>query len=421
MTAAWLALQYVIARPLLNAMTALSIAAGIAIVVATSALTTAARKSAQDTAGGYQLLIAAKGSPVQAVLSTLFFVEAPTGNIPFDLYESLRKDRGVAVAVPFSFGDNYRGNYIVATTSDYQTLIEISTGRAPRMQPGSRWPAAAFEVIAGAAAAKSAGLKLGDKFTAAHGFVELPEDLAQLHHERAYTVVGVLRQLNSPTDRAIFTTLDTAWLVHDGRHGALPLLRPAGAAEQEGHTPQKALEITALLVHGKSYGDVARLSAQLSRRGDVQAVFPGRVATQLLSYLQRGQVVVTAMAWLAAGIAVFAITVSLLAAAIERRRQIATLRAIGASRGVVFGVLAIEAGIITGIGAIAGLVLGRAVAHLVAWQVASQSGLQLVPAPLGLAEFSIALVAVALGLAAGAIPAYVACREDVSRNLAPMI
>lgn len=421
MTAAWLAFQYVIARPLLNALTSLSIAAGIAIVVATSALTTAARKSAQDNAGGYQLLVAAKGSPVQAVLSTLFFVEAPTGNIPFDLYEHLRQDQGVAVAVPFSFGDNYRGSFIVATTSDYQKLIEVPVGRAPQMQPGSRWPTAAFEVIVGAAAAKSTGLKLGDKFTAAHGFVELPEDLARPHEEHHYSVVGVLRQLNSPTDRAIFTTLETAWLVHDELKGAVPLPRSAGTAAHQEHALQKTTEITALLVHGKSYGDVARLSAQLSRRGDVQAVFPGRVATQLLTYLQRGQVVVTAMAWLAAGIAVFAITVSLLAAAIERRRQIATLRAIGASRSVVFGVLAVEAGIITSIGATAGIVLGRAVAHLVAWQVSHQSGFQLVPAPLGPAEFSIALVAVTLGLAAGTIPAYIACREDVSRNLAPMI
>lgn len=420
MTAAWLAIQYVTARPLLNSLTTLSIAAGIAIVVATSAITTAARQSARDAAGGYQLLVSAKGSPVQAVLSTLFFAEAPTGNIPFEVYERLRQDPGVAIAVPFSFGDNYRGSFIVATTSDYPNLIEVSTGQAPQMQSGSRWPAAAFEVIAGAAAARSTGLKLGDKFTAAHGFVELPEDLARPHDEHAYTVVGVLGQTNSPTDRAIFTTLETAWLVHDLQHGAPPALRSEDEAVRQEHAAHKTAEITALLVHAKSYGDIARLSAQLSRRGDVQAIFPGRVATQLLSYLQRGQDVVTAMAWLAAGIAIFAITVSLLAAAIERRRQIATLRAIGASRSVVFGVLAFEAGIIAGIGAIVGVVLGRVVANLIAWQVTSQSGLLLVPAPVGPTELSIALVAVALGLAAGAVPAYIACREDVSRNLAPM-
>lgn len=416
MTALWLAIQYVLARPLLNALTALGVASGIALVVATGALTKAAQRSAQDTAGGYQLLVAAKGSPVQAVLSTLFFVEAPTGNIPFEIYERLRADLGVDVAVPFTFGDNYRGLFIVGTTSDYLKLVEGSAGRAPQFAAG-RWPGAPFEVAVGAAAAKTAGLKIGDRFTAAHGFVELPKDLARHHDRFDYTVVGVLHPSDVPADRAIFTTLETAWLVHDEEHGASP---PPANASGAGARSQEAAEITALLIHGKGYGDVARLSAQLSRRTDVQAIFPGRVATQLLSYMQRGQTVVTAMAWLAAGIATFAVMVSLLAAAIERRRQIAMLRAIGASRSVVFGVLAAEAGIIAGVGAVAGVLLGSVVTHVVAWQVSSRSGLLLVPAPIGLSDLTVALVAIVLGMAAGAIPAYIACREDVARNLAPM-
>jgi len=413
MTAIWLAMQYVRARPLLNALTALSVATGIALVIATGALTRGAQRSAQETAGGYQLLIAAKGSPVQAVLSTLFFVEAPTGNIPYEIFDRVRADQGITVAVPFSFGDNYRGQFIVATTEDYPKLIELSTGRAPRFAAG-RWPTASFEVVVGAAAARTTGLKTGDRFSAAHGFVELPADLARHHDRHAYTVVGVMEPLDTPTDRALFTTLESAWLVHDEPDGTA--LRPGSA----GGAATKPREITALLLHGKSYGDVARLSAQLSRRPDVQAVFPGRVATQLLGYLQRGQSVVTAMAWLAAGIATFAVTVSLLAAAIERRRQIAMLRAIGASRSVVFGVLAAEAGLIAGAGAIAGIGLGHALAYIVAAQITRRSGLHLVAAPLDISDFGVAFLAVALGMAAGAIPAYVACRGDVARNLAPM-
>lgn len=417
MTALWLAIQYVAARPLLNALTALGVAAGVALVVASGVLTTAAKRSAQDTAGGYQLLVAAKGSPVQAVLSTLFFVEAPTGNIPTELYERLSGDPGVALAVPFSFGDNYRGHFVVGTTGDYLRLLESSTGRRPQLKAGGRWPSATYEVAVGAAAAKSAGLNMGDTFTAAHGFIELPAELARYHKEHAYKVVGVLQRLNAPADRAIFTTLETIWLVHEPL-GRQP--RPQTNAGEPDHDQHKPAEITALLIHGKSYGDVARLSSQLSRRPDVQAVFPGRVATQILSYLNRGQAVVTAMAWLAAGIATFAIMVSLLAASIERRRQIAMLRAIGAARRLVFGVLAAEAGIIAGAGAAAGIVLGHGLAQVVAWQVSNQSGLQLVPPPIGLADVSTALVAVVLGIAAGAVPAYISSREDVSRNLAPV-
>ena len=417
MTASWLALRYLASRPLLNALTALAVAAGVALVVGTSALSTAARRSAQETAGGYQLLVTAKGSPVQAVLSTLFFAEAPTGNIPFAVYEQLKADAGVAVAVPFSFGDSYRSHFIVATTPEYVQLLDKTPGRTPRFEAAGRWPAGPFEVAVGAAAATAADLKVGDRFKAVHGLVELPKDLARPHEEHAYTVVGVLQPLRGPADRAIFTTLETAWIVH-GQAGNPAAI--VGAARSTPPARQDGREITAVLVHGKSYGDLARLAATLSQRPDVQAVFPGRVATQVLGYLQRGQAVLTSMAWLATVIAALTVMTSLLAATIERRRQIAVLRALGASRRVVFGVLAVEAGVIAGIGALAGVALGRAIAAFIGWWVARESGLQLVPMPIGLSDLATALAAVALGLAAGAIPAYLACREDVARNLAPL-
>ncbi len=411
MTPLWLAVHYLAARPWLNLLTALGVAVGVALVVAITALSGAARRSAQETAGGYQLLVTAKGSPVQAVLSTLFFAEAPTGNIPLEVYEQLRADPGVAFAVPFNFGDSYRGHFVVGTTGEYLKLVEESVRRPVRFVRDGRWPQAPFEAAVGAAAAAATGLKTGDRFVAEHGFVELPKELAHPHDDNAYTVVGVMQPLEAPADRAIFTTLETAWIVH----ASGPARR--GSAERN-DTAGKGSEITAVLVHGKGYGDVARLSAWLARRPDVQALFPGRVATQLLSYLQRGQTVASAMAWLAAGLATFAITISLLAAAIERRRQIAMLRAIGASRAVVFGTLAGEAGLIAGGGAVAGVVLGRALAQLLALHLAAAHGLHLHLGPLGLEDLWAALGAVALGLAAGAIPAYVACREDVAKNLA---
>ena len=398
MTAAWLALHYLRARPLLNVLTALAVAAGVALVIATNALSTSARHSAREIAGGYQLLVAAKGSPVQAVLSTLFFIEAPTGNIPIGLYDELREDQRLAVAVPFNFGDSYRGHFIVGTTVDYLKLVEVSTGRPVRQKNGGRWPMAPFEVAVGALAADATGLTLGDQFVAAHGFIELPVELAQQHSDRAYTVVGILEPLSAPSDRAIFTPLETAWLVHTKPH---PFASQGELGEQSVARDGKPKEITALLIHGKSYGDVARLSATLSQRQDVQAIFPGRVATQVLNYMQRGEVVLKAMAWLAAGIAAFAITVSLLAASIERRRQIATLRAIGATRRTVFGVLAIEAAMIAGVGALVGIALGAAIARIVAWQLALQSGLVLDLAPIGISDLSIASAAVVLGVAAG--------------------
>lgn len=417
MTSVWLAFNYLRARPLLNSLTALAVALAISIVVATTTLSTAVRQSAADTAGGYQLLLAAKGSQIQAVLSTLFFAEAPTGNIPFEIYERVRADEGIELAVPFNFGDSYKSHLIVGTTSDYLRLLDKDVGKAEHSGLQGAWPGRAFEAILGATVAMRTGLKIGDTFTAAHGFVELPADLADHHEAQSYTVVGILDETGAPADRAIFTTLDTSWLIHDPDHGPSSAQNAAAVTD---HADEAGVrQITAVLVQGRGYGDVARLNAMMAQRGDVQPIFPGRTATQVLSYLQRGQSIVTAIAWLATAIACLGIMISLFAAAVERRRQIATLRAIGASRATVLGVMAIEGVVTAGVGAIIGIGLGWLMAAAIAWQLA-QSGYQLNLGQAGSAEISAVLIAMALGLLAGSIPAFLALREDVAKGLAAM-
>src|SRR5690606_15797293 len=126
---------------------------------------------------------------------------------------------GVELAVPFNFGDSYKSHLIVGTTPDYLRLL----GRSPQASDHSgvrgAWPKQAFEAILGASVSRQTGLEIGDRFTAAHGFVEVPADLARHHEAQPYTVVGVLEETGAPADRAIFTTLDTSWLIHDAGHG----------------------------------------------------------------------------------------------------------------------------------------------------------------------------------------------------------
>jgi putative ABC transport system permease protein len=418
MTAGGLVLRYLASRPVLNLLTALGVAIGVALLIATTGLSAAARRTIQETAGGYQLLVVAKGSPVQAVLSTLFFIEPPTGNIPIEIYEQLRDDPGVALLTPFNFGDSYRGHFIVGTLPDYRRVIEMATGRPPRTEPAERWAAKPFEAVVGASAAYNTGLKPGDTFVGVHGFIELPGDLEQRHEQQVYTVVAVMQRTSTPADRAIFTSLESTWIAHETPQHPMHDHPDASAA---GQPATRGTHITALLIGGRGYADVARLAQVLGQRQDVQAVFPGRVATQIMSYMQTGQSVVQALAWLSIGIACIAVMISLLAAAIDRRRQIATLRAIGAPRRVVFGVLLGEAAIICLMGGLFGILMGRLGARMIAWRLEDKSSFQLDLLPIGGTELAAVTVAVALGLFAAAVPAYIACREDVVRNLAPVV
>jgi putative ABC transport system permease protein len=176
--------------------------------------------------------------------------------------------------------------------------------------------------------------------------------------------------------------------------------------------------VTALLVRGVSYGDVARLSGALSRRGDVQAIFPGRVMNQLLAYLNAGRTALAAVSAVAAAVAFIMVLIAILAASLDRRRQIATLRAIGASRADIVALLMAEAALIAGAGAVAGVAIGKGAALLLASRVEQAGAPPLGGPTLDASDLVIALAAVALALAAGAIPAWLACRQDVARNLA---
>jgi len=445
MTPAGLAVRYLVSRPALNLLTALGIAVGVSLVIAVATLSTSAQKSTQEIAGGYQLLVAAKGSPAQSVLSTLFFMEPPTGNIPIEVYDELRADPGAQVVVPFNFGDSYRGHVIVGTTKDYRSVIEAATGRQPVTQPPTRWAEKPFEAVLGSTVAGVTGLRVGDTFTALHGFVELPKDLSEDHAHSPYTVVAILEQTHTPADRAIFTTLESIWITHaENPHltnGAAvargDVTRPGGEAgdhsedaahhdeeknasdDEHSHAAVRGTRITSLLVHGRSYADVARLTAALGQKESVQAIYPGRVATQIMGYMRTGEAVLLALAWLSIVIACIAVMISLLAASIERRRQIATLRAIGAPRSVIFRVLFIEAGIICVVGSLAGAALGRLTARVIAGKIEANSGFHIDLLSIGTTELITVVSAVGLGLIAGAIPAYLACREDVTKQLAP--
>ncbi len=423
MSALMLAWRYLRARLLLNFLTAVTVGFGVTLIIAASAVSNSTKTSVMQSAGGYQLLVAAKGSPVQAVMSSLFFIDAPTGNVPVEVYRQLKSDRGVARVVPLNMGDSYRGFYIVGTTPDYFALIGDMIGRPVQTRPQNRVFEKPFEAVLGTSVARDLGLKVGDRFVALHGFIDLPADLADPHERLPYTVVALLEKTNTPADKAIFTSVETIWAIH---HQDLPDAweKPKGEAEPSrqdrgARQRKKASEITALLVQGNSYMDLLRLSSMIGKSPSAQAIFPARIVTRLLDYLRIGESVVLGVSWLTTVVAFFAIMISMLAATIDRRRQIATLRALGAGQWVIARIILLEAGFIATFGAVAGVVAGRGAAYGLAALVERMSGLRLDLRPIAWEDIITVVIALALGILAGAIPAYSAYRQDVARNLSP--
>ncbi|HSD60874.1 MAG TPA: ABC transporter permease, partial [Burkholderiales bacterium] len=274
-----------------------------------------------------------------------------------------------------------------------------------------------FDAVLGATAARQLGLREGDSFVSMHGLVEVPADLAQAHDAKPYTVVGVLEPTHTPTDRAILTPLETAWAVH----GQAPPAGWKGADHPGDGGGPPAREITAMVVQGRSYADLMRLSLAVGGSQDAQAIFPARIVTRMFEYLRVGEEVVLALSWLTTVVALLATALSMLTAALDRRRQFATLRALGAGPGLVARVALLEATMVAAAGALIGLAAGHGAAAALAALVERMSGLFLVLGPPGVADLYIWAAALALGAAAGAVPALAAYRQDVAANLAPSL
>src|SRR5690242_9624619 len=171
-------------------------------------------------ARGIDLVVGAKGSPMQLVLSAVFHLDVPTGNIPLTEATKLAANRAVKKAIPLALGDSYRGFRIVGSSHDYPAHY------GARIADGGLW-AAPMEAVLGAEVAARSGLKIGATFTGAHGLGEGGDE----HEKEAYKVVGILAPGGTVLDRLVLTSIESVWEVHE--HG--------------GQAPAQR-EITALLV-----------------------------------------------------------------------------------------------------------------------------------------------------------------------------
>ncbi|MFZ5432083.1 MAG: ABC transporter permease [Bacteroidota bacterium] len=156
---------------------------------------------------GIDLVVGAKGSPLQLILSSVFHIDTPTGNIPLAEAERISRNPMVEKTIPIALGDNHQGFRIVGTTPEYAALYQA------RLSAGS-WFDKPYEAVIGAEVAQRTGLRTGDHFTGRHGFTQHGHH----HDEDIYTVVGILEKSGTVIDGLILTTVDTYWMIHAGHH-----------------------------------------------------------------------------------------------------------------------------------------------------------------------------------------------------------
>jgi putative ABC transport system permease protein len=394
-TALTIAWRYLQGRRVASALTAVSIALGVTLVVATVLLTHGIREGFIEGTTDYSLIVGAKGSPTQLVLNVVFRMDTPTPNIPMAIYRDLKDDPLVEVAVPIAMGDAYQGFRYVATTNDYfaafpwrRRTFTTAAGRFFLDDPPER---PTYEAVLGAEAARRTGLGVGDRFYEGEEMVEYP-----------LTVVGILHPTASADDRAIFFSLSSFWEMN------------------EVSRTMRVKPLTAVLVRPTRMSDLPALHRRLNVSAGTQAVFPSAVLLNVFNVINLVEEVLAIVLAIVAIVVVLYLFVSMYSATFERRREIATMRALGARRATILGIVLLESCALAVAGGVAGILAGHGVAYLGARLLAARAGPVTHPFAISQLQPMTLAAVVVLGALAGLLPALVAYRTEVAENLAPL-
>ena len=338
---------YLWSRPMVAALNLALLTLGVAglVFVLSSSLQLQAR--AERALSGVDMVVGAKGSPLQLVLAGLLHLEAPTGNIPYQSAALLAQQPLVAGVVPLALGDSYRGFRIVGTQTTYLNWY------GAKLSQGSAWEAS-MQAVLGHQVALATNLRPGQNFAGSHG---LAGD-ANPHAATPFRVVGVLAPCDCVLDQLILTSLESVWDVHEVGHPSLathPLKHATSSAQAE---EDEKREVSLLLIRYRSPMAAASLPRWVSSQPALQAASPALESAKLMRLSGLGIEVLRAMGLLLMVVAAGSIFVAMSHAVRERAPDLAMMRMLGAGPRRVAMVILMEAMWLAALGGLLGLALG---------------------------------------------------------------
>lgn len=405
-----LALAYLRERRLTTALNVLLLAISASILVLLLQFAKQAEERFLDGAQGVDLVVGAKGSPLQLVLSSVYHLDEPTGNIPLGALAGLRSNPTVASAIPLALGDQFEGFRIVGSEP---ALLELY---GAKLTLGRQF-AQPLEVVIGAEVAASTGARIGQRFVGSHGLAA--DEGGHEHEETPFEVVGILAPTGKPVDRLILTSLESVWDVHGIAHHEEEDAHDHGNghAHGEAHGGADEPEITSILVTYRSPAAAVRLPPAINRNTVMQAASPARESARMIGLFEPAIGAIRVFGLLLALTGGLAIFVALFNAVRGRLGDLALLRVMGAGRPFIAGTVLLEGAITAALAGVAGIVLAHILIWLAGLQFLSLAEAGIVANRFYGEEAAILLGAVLIGILAALLPAWTVMR----RNLAPIL
>ena len=443
----WKNLRY---KPLSTLLILVLFSLGVGLISLLLLVENQLRENFEKNLAGVNLVVGAKGSPLQLILSSMYHIDAPTGNI--NLKEARPflnpKHPFIDQAIPISLGDNHKGYRLVGTSQEILDLYKAKIGK------GKVWERN-FEVNIGANVAKELNMKIGDEFKSSHGFVD---EVDMKHdHAQAFKVVGILAPTGSVIDQLLLTTTQSFWLVHE--HGEEEHHEEEGEEDHDhdadkGHSDEEhdhehkkdkhsehehddheheatlnaipkplfeeidSAEITSLLVKFKAINfQTLNMQRNINENTDLQAATPAIEIARLYTLMGTGEQVLRLLAAVIIFVAGLSIFISLYSSLKERKYELALMRVMGAAQKKLFFLLITEGLLL----ALMGFVIGTLLSHLGMQLLASFmkdayrysfTAFKVLPQ-----EWFLLIGALLFGFIAAVIPAVQASRTDISETL----
>ncbi|TVR32321.1 MAG: ABC transporter permease [Balneolaceae bacterium] len=436
-----LSFSYLKRRALNTLLNVLLLSFGIATIVVLLLFSYQLEDNLYKNAEGVDAVVGAKGSPVQLILSGIFHIDAPTGNVNLKEARDLMNHPMVASAIPQALGDNYRGYRIVGTTSAY------SNKYGAELAEGTLWDHE-FEVVLGADVARNEELGLGDVIVSSHGFAAT----GHTHDDHDLHVVGIFHRTGTVLDRLILTGVETMWGIHE------PHTHEIAQADEDGHSHSHnhshnhdddndnspdgieghnhhhthGRDITDTSYLGEEYDDeqittmliqyrnplaAAQFPRFVNDNTSMQAAAPAIEITRLLNLLGVGLDAIQIFAYILILASVLGIFIALINSMKERKYDLAIMRSLGGSRTKLFMHVILEGLLISLAGGLLGIFLGHAAVEGIGimFDEAQQfavTGRIFIPG-----EAWIIALAAGIGLISSIVPAIQAYNTDIAKTL----
>ena len=386
-----IAFKNIITKPLSTSLSLALLAFGVGMISLLMLLEVQLKEEFDRNIKDIDLVLGAKGSPLQLILANVYHIDAPTGNIKLSDAQKVMKNPLIKEAIPLAYGDNYNMFRIVGTEYSYPEHYDA------KISSGNLWEEK-FEATIGSKVAAQSGLKIGDEFYSAHGLT----DQTDVHTNKAFKVVGIFEQSNSVIDQLILTNIESIWGIHEDVEYA------------EGDAPEE--EITAVLLKKRNSMAIVRIPNMI-KDSNMQVALPSIEINRLNQNFGIGMDTIRWVAILIMILSFASVFISLYSSLRERKYELALMRSMGAKAKSLFILILIEGLLMIGMGILLGLIFSRVGLVALSNGLENQFHFDIFEGGILLSELWLVLITIFVGILASLLPAIEAVTINISKTL----